>query len=71
MIKNRLIAISGLVQLLLIAVSFIFGIIPAERYLFAYIITTIYMIKSGDIGHSKDEQQRKLMKRIRQSGGLF
>ncbi|MBB2181495.1 transglutaminase domain-containing protein [Lachnospiraceae bacterium MD1] len=64
MIKNRLIAISGLVQLLLIAVSFIFGIIPAERYLFAYIITTIYMIKSGDIGHSKDEQQRKLMKRI-------
>lgn len=64
-VKSRFLFLCGLIFCLPMVSIFLFGMIPSESLLFAYIVVLLYMIKSGFSLHRViSKEQRNLIHRI-------
>lgn len=63
--RNRLTAVSCIFLLIPVAGTFALGLVPAERYLIAYVICTTYLIsQSHSFRYTVDPRQQKLLHKI-------
>lgn len=64
-VRSRLAGIAGILLFLPITVSFLFGLIPSEQYLIAYLAAVLYLSQSNVANHQiKGRDQRILLHRI-------
>ena len=70
-VRSRYVNICSLILFLPVSLSFIAGILPAERYLVAYILSMLYLTKAGYSQYSRDWQQKNLMHRINSHAAIW
>lgn len=71
-VRNRLAGIAGIVLFLPVTISFIFGLIPSERYLIAYLAAVLYLSRSGYSNHKiTDKEQKLLYQRINSKAAVW
>lgn len=60
-VRNHLTTISVVVLFLPVIMSFLFGLIPTERYLVAYLMAVLYLSRSSYINHRAINREQKLL----------
>lgn len=71
-VRNRLTGIAGILLFLPITVSFVFGLIPSERYLIAYVAAVLYLSQASVTNHHiKGRKQRLLLHRINSRAAIW
>ena len=64
-VRNRFTAFTGILLFLPIAISFLFGLIPPERYLIAYVAAVLYLTRASySTRNVTNMEQRILLQRI-------
>jgi hypothetical protein len=70
--KSRYINLSGLLLFIPVSISFLFGIIPSEKYLIAYVIAVLYLSRSGfSIHHAANKDQKTILHRINSRAAVW
>jgi hypothetical protein len=70
--RSKYIGGSSLILFLPVSVSFLFGLIPSEQYLVAYIIAMLYLTRSGYSGHhGMNQEQHNLLHRINSKAAVW
>lgn len=71
-VKGRFANITSIIMFLPIAISFLFGLIPSEKYLITYIAAILYLTRSGAIPrHVVNEEQRVMVHRINSRAAVW
>lgn len=71
-VRGRFINITSIILFLPIAVSFLIGLTPSEKYLIAYIAAVLYLTRSGFSGkHLANKRQKVIMHRINSWAGVW
>ncbi len=71
-VRNRFVAGAGLLLLLPVAATFLFGIIPSPQHLVSFVIVTLYLSCAGNTGHyAMDRKQRTLLHRINSKAAIW
>lgn len=60
-VRNRLAGIAGILLFLPVTVSFVFGLIPSERYLLAYLAAVLYLSRASFSNHNVTDRNQKLL----------
>lgn len=70
--RNRLTGLAGILAFLPITMSFLFGLVPSERYLLAYAAAVLYLSQASFSNHRiTDSGQRMLLRRINSRAAVW
>lgn len=71
-VRNRLINLCSVILFLPVAGSFLVGVIPSEKYLIAYFVAILYLVRAGiPYHHLKNKDQRTLFQRINNRAAVW
>ena len=71
-VRNRYVSLSSLILFFPVSTSFLIGVIPSERYFIAYVISVLYLSRSGfSTRHLTNKDQKKLLHRIHSRAAVW
>ena len=71
-VRNRFVAITSVLLFLPITFSFLFGLIPSERYMIAYAVAVLYLTRSGfSAGRMIKQEQKIRLHRINSKAAVW
>jgi hypothetical protein len=72
-VRSRFVSITAIILFLPVAVSFLFGLIPSEKYLIAYLAAVLYLTRSGFFArhHILNKEQKNLLHRINSRAAVW
>ncbi|MHB8127474.1 MAG: hypothetical protein ACYDEX_00545 [Mobilitalea sp.] len=71
-VRNRYVSLSSLLLFFPVSASFLIGVIPSERYLIAYVISVLYLSRSGfSTHHMANKDQKRLLHRIHSRSAVW
>ncbi|HHV09846.1 MAG TPA: transglutaminase domain-containing protein [Clostridiales bacterium] len=71
-VRNRFAALAGLLLLLPVIATFLFGLVPSQACLVSYVITALYLGRSSNTLHyATNRRQRSLLHRIHSKAAVW